>query len=31
MSFTTTTLRDTVVDQEGAGGFVTVLVNIDNE
>ena len=31
MSFTTTTLRDTVVNAEGAGGTVTVLVNIDND
>ena len=28
MAFTTTTLRDTVVDQAGAGGTVTILVNI---
>ena len=31
MSFTTRTLRDTVVDQAGAGGTVTVLVNIDDD
>ena len=28
MAFTTRTLRDTVVDQAGAGGTVTVLVNM---
>ena len=31
MAFTTRTLRDTVVDQAGAGGTVTVLVNIDDD
>ena len=31
MSFTTTTLRDTVVNASGAGGTVTILVNIDND
>ena len=31
MSFTTTTLRDTVVNASGAGGTVTVLVNWDDE
>ena len=31
MAFTTTTLRDTVVNASGAGGTVTVLVNIDND
>ena len=31
MSFTTTTLRDTVVDQAGAGGTVTILVNISDD
>ena len=31
MSFTTRTLRDTPVNNPGAGGFVTILVNIDND
>ena len=31
MSFTTRTLRDTVVTAAGQGGHVTVLVNIDND
>ena len=31
MAFTTTTLRDTVVDQAGAGGTVTILVNISDD
>ena len=31
MAFTTTTLRDTVVNAAGAGGTVTVLVNISND
>ena len=31
MSFATITLRDTVVDQSGAGGTVTVLVNIADD
>ena len=31
MSFVTTTLRDTVVDQAGAGGTVTILVNISDD
>ena len=31
MSFTTTTLRDTVVNASGAGGTVTVLVNIQDD
>ena len=31
MSFTTTTLRDTVVNVEGVNGTVTILVNIDND
>ncbi len=31
MSFTTRTLRDTVVTQGASGGIVTVLVNIDND
>ena len=31
MAFTTTTLRDTVVNASGAGGTVTILVNIDND
>ena len=31
MSFTTTTLRDTAVNASGAGGTVTILVNIDND
>ena len=31
MSFTTRTLRDTVVNAAGAGGTVTVLVNWDDE
>ena len=30
MTFATRTLRDTVVNAAGAGGTVTVLVNIDN-
>ena len=30
MAFTTRTLRDTVVNAPGAGGKVTILVNIDN-
>ena len=31
MSFTTRTLRDTVVNAAGAGGTVTVLVNIQDD
>tara|TARA_Y100000782_G_C10025191_1_gene198758 strand:+ start:34 stop:450 length:417 start_codon:yes stop_codon:yes gene_type:complete len=31
MSFTTTTLRDTVVAEEGDGGTVTVLVDITDD
>ena len=31
MAFTTRTLRDTVVNAKGAGGTVTILVNIDND
>mgnify|MGYP001160994272 FL=1 len=31
MSFTTRTLRDTVVNAAGAGGTVTVLVNISDD
>ncbi len=31
MAFTTRTLRDTVVNAPGAGGKVTILVNIDND
>ena len=31
MAFTTRTLRDTVVTAAGQGGWVTVLVNIDND
>ena len=31
MAFTTRTLRDTVVNAAGAGGTVTILVNIDND
>jgi len=31
MAFATRTLRDTVVDQAGAGGTVTILVNISDD
>jgi hypothetical protein len=31
MAFATRTLRDTVVNAAGAGGTVTILVNIDND
>ena len=31
MAFATRTLRDTIVDQAGAGGTVTVLVNISDD
>ena len=31
MAFTTRTIRDTVVDQAGAGGIVTILVNISDD
>ena len=31
MSFATRTLRDTVVNAAGAGGTVTILVNIEEE
>lgn len=31
MSFTTRTLRDTVVNAAGAGGIVTILVNISDD
>ena len=31
MAFTTRTLRDTVVNAPGAGGIVTILVNIAND
>ena len=31
MAFATRTIRDTVVDQAGAGGTVTILVNISDD